>query len=176
MRSAAHAFSESSEEDASPQMPLPLPRPGRTRGRDEDNDAQHESDRAARGAPSRAEGCGAVRQRSGAGGWNSTGGMEGIFLSANGGRVDISAENRAKGAAIWDEHVKGVFEGIGSLDLNDNAPTTAATAGPEWGDAQIMTMEGDGAGRMRYASVPPNAAEPLGADDGEPTVARSAEE
>ena len=32
---------------------------------------------------------------------------------------------------------------------------TAATAGPEWSTAQIMSLEGEDRGRMRTASVPP---------------------
>ena len=52
--------------------------------------------------------------------------------------------------------MKDTHEGIGSINLSD-ASVTAATAGPDWGEAQIMSMEGEEAGRMRFASVPPGA-------------------
>ena len=60
-------------------------------------------------------------------------------------------------SAISDNDINGLFEGLGNLNINENAPVTAATAGPDWGEAQIMSMEGEEAGRMRFASVPPGA-------------------
>ena len=84
-------------------------------------------------------------------------------MTGKGAVVQISAEARAIGQTF----VESVFEDLDNLSINDDEsqPVTAAAAGPTWGEAQIMAMEGEEAGRMRYVSVPPSAAEPtLGPD------------
>ena len=71
-------------------------------------------------------------------------------------RIDITALTcrRYQGEEIWERELAHLFEAAASID---SGSVTAATAGPDWSHAEIMTLDGPDSGRVRIASVPPTA-------------------